>query len=105
MSSQFALAPSVLVRRSSESLRGSLTYGCSKDGMRVDEFIVCTAGRYHDGEFLRACSLSIKRDSWNPSSTSLTIAIKRIEHLWRPLGNHVLHLIHEKRGHAYTDQR
>lgn len=44
MSSQFALAPSVLVRSSSESLWGSLTYGCRRGGMRVDEFIVSRRG-------------------------------------------------------------
>lgn len=49
MSSQFALAPSVLVRRSCESSRGSLTYGCRRGGMRVDKFIVSRAGRNYDG--------------------------------------------------------
>jgi hypothetical protein len=29
--------------------------------MRVDEFIVCRAGRNYDGGFLRACRLSIAR--------------------------------------------
>lgn len=29
--------------------------------MRVDEFIVCRAGRNYDGGFLRACRLSIER--------------------------------------------
>ena len=49
MSSQLALAPRVLVRRSSESSRGSLVYGCRSGGMREDELMVNNVGRNYEG--------------------------------------------------------
>lgn len=70
MSSQFALAPSVLVTRRRESFSGSLVYGWRRGGMRDDAFIVRASGgrNCEDAGTGKLRGLSIRNPSGRPGA-------------------------------------